>query len=40
MAIAEARVRARKWAVPAEFVAADEVIFDETGEHEMDKFEG
>lgn len=27
LAIAEARFRAWKWAVPAEFVAADEVIF-------------
>ena len=33
----EARVCARKWAAPVEFVAADEVIFDRTGKHEMDE---
>ena len=31
LAIAEARVRALEWGLPAEFVAADEVIFHEMG---------
>ena len=39
LAIAEARVRAMEWGLPAEFVAADEMIFDEAGKHENGKFQ-